>query len=64
MNSGNGKGSTTRTTSSRLAGPKGVIVLGHAVSEEPGMKICAEWLKTFITEVPVELIPPANPLEC
>jgi len=41
--------------------PKGVIVLGHAISEEPGMKICAEWLKTFITEVPVELIPAGEP---
>jgi putative NIF3 family GTP cyclohydrolase 1 type 2 len=41
--------------------PKGVIVLGHAVSEEPGMKICAEWLKTFITDVPVELIPAGEP---
>ena len=43
------------------ARPKGVIVLGHAVSEEPGMKICAEWLKTFITEVPIELIPAGEP---
>ena len=41
--------------------PKGVIVMGHAVSEEPGMKVCAEWLKTFITEVPVELIPAGEP---
>jgi len=41
--------------------PKGVIVLGHAISEEPGMKICAEWLRTFITEVPVELIPAGEP---
>jgi putative NIF3 family GTP cyclohydrolase 1 type 2 len=41
--------------------PKGVIVLGHAISEEPGMKICAEWLKTFITEVPVELVPAGEP---
>ena len=41
--------------------PKGVIVLGHAVSEEPGMKVCAEWLKTFITEVPVELVPAGEP---
>ena len=40
---------------------KGVIVLGHAVSEEPGMEICAEWLKTFITEVPIELIPAGEP---
>jgi putative NIF3 family GTP cyclohydrolase 1 type 2 len=41
--------------------PTGVIVLGHAVSEEPGMKICAEWLKTFITDVPIELIPAGEP---
>jgi len=41
--------------------PKGVIVMGHAVSEEPGMKVCADWLKTFITEVPVELIPAGEP---
>lgn len=40
---------------------KGVIVLGHAISEEPGMEICAEWLKTFITEVPVELIRAGEP---
>jgi len=40
---------------------KGVIVLGHAISEEPGMQICAEWLKTFITEVPIELIPAGEP---
>jgi putative NIF3 family GTP cyclohydrolase 1 type 2 len=41
--------------------PKGVIVMGHAVSEEPGMKVCADWLKTFITEVPIELIPAGEP---
>lgn len=41
--------------------PKGVIVLGHAISEEPGMKVCAEWLKTFMTGVPVELIPAGEP---
>ena len=41
--------------------PKGVIVMGHAVSEEPWMKVCADWLKTFITEVPVELIPAGEP---
>ena len=40
---------------------KGVIVLGHAVSEEPGMEICAEWLKTFITQVPIELIRAGEP---
>ena len=43
--------------------PKGVVVMGHAVSEEPGMKVCAEWLKTLITEVPVELIPAGEPFK-
>ena len=41
--------------------PKGVIVMGHAVSEEPGMKVCADWLKTFITDLPVDWIPAGEP---
>ncbi len=40
---------------------KGLIVLGHIPSEQAGMKNCANWLKTFITEVPVEFIPAAEP---
>jgi putative NIF3 family GTP cyclohydrolase 1 type 2 len=40
---------------------KALIVLGHIVSEQAGMKHCAGWLKTFITEVPVEFIPAAEP---
>ena len=41
--------------------PKGMILIGHWVSEEPGMKLCAEWLKTFITEVPIEWMPAGDP---
>ena len=40
---------------------KGLIVLGHVVSEQAGMKYCAEWLKSFIPEVPIEFIPAAEP---
>lgn len=40
---------------------KALILLGHVVSEQAGMKYCAEWLKSFITEVPVEFIPAAEP---
>lgn len=40
---------------------KGLIVLGHIPSEQAGMKYCADWLKTFITEVPVEFVPAAEP---
>jgi len=36
---------------------KGMIVLGHDMSEEGGMAECARWLKTFVTEVPVEFMP-------
>lgn len=40
---------------------KAVIFLGHAISEEPGMEYCADWLSTFISEVPVEFVPAGEP---
>lgn len=40
---------------------KGLIILGHVISEENGMNECARWLKTFITEVPVEFVPAGEP---
>ena len=40
---------------------KGLIILGHDVSEEAGMQECAKWLKTFITEVPIEFMPAGEP---
>jgi putative NIF3 family GTP cyclohydrolase 1 type 2 len=40
---------------------KGLIVLGHIPSEQAGMLNCANWLKTFVSEVPVEFIPAAEP---
>jgi putative NIF3 family GTP cyclohydrolase 1 type 2 len=36
---------------------KGMIILGHDMSEEHGMEECARWLKGFVTEVPVEYMP-------
>ncbi|HUA61827.1 MAG TPA: Nif3-like dinuclear metal center hexameric protein [Verrucomicrobiae bacterium] len=36
---------------------KGMIILGHDMSEERGMEECARWLKGFVTEVPVEFMP-------
>jgi putative NIF3 family GTP cyclohydrolase 1 type 2 len=36
---------------------KALILLGHIPSEQPGMEYCAEWLKTFINEVPIESYP-------
>ena len=40
---------------------KALIVLGHVVSEQGGMKYCAEWLKDFVKEVPIEFIAAAEP---
>jgi putative NIF3 family GTP cyclohydrolase 1 type 2 len=38
-------------------GGKGMILLGHVTSEEPGMRVCTTWLKGFVTEIPVEWVP-------
>ncbi len=40
---------------------KALIVLSHVPSEQPGMEECARWLKTFVTEVPVQFVPAADP---
>jgi putative NIF3 family GTP cyclohydrolase 1 type 2 len=40
---------------------KALIILGHVVSEQAGMKYCAEWLRGFIKEVPIEFIAAAEP---
>ena len=40
---------------------KALIILGHMVSEQWGMKYCAEWLKGFVPEVPVEFLPAGEP---
>jgi len=40
---------------------KGFIMLGRVLSEEPGMNVCAEWLKTLVPEVPVRWLPVGDP---
>lgn len=40
---------------------KGLIVLGHTVSEDPGMDEAADWLRGLISEVPIEFIPAGEP---
>ncbi|MBU3077364.1 Nif3-like dinuclear metal center hexameric protein [Sphingomonas quercus] len=40
---------------------KALIVLGHVLSEQWGMKACAEWLKGFVPEVPVRYLPIVEP---
>jgi putative NIF3 family GTP cyclohydrolase 1 type 2 len=40
---------------------KALILLGHVVSEQGGMIYCADWLRSFITEVPIEFVPTREP---
>ena len=40
---------------------KGLILVGRVVSEEPGMRACADWLKTLVPEVPVRHITAGDP---
>jgi putative NIF3 family GTP cyclohydrolase 1 type 2 len=41
--------------------PKALIAIGHIPSEQAGMDECAKWLRTFVTEVPVDFIPAKDP---
>jgi putative NIF3 family GTP cyclohydrolase 1 type 2 len=36
---------------------RGLVTVGRVVSEDPGMRSCAEWLKTVVPETPVQWIP-------
>jgi len=40
---------------------KALILMGHIPSEQAGMATCAQWLKTFISGVPVTFVPTAEP---
>jgi putative NIF3 family GTP cyclohydrolase 1 type 2 len=47
--------------SASLGRPKGMILLGHLLSEDHGMREVAEWLRGFITDVPIEFVPTGEP---
>jgi putative NIF3 family GTP cyclohydrolase 1 type 2 len=40
---------------------KALILLTHIPSEQAGMEECTRWLKTFISEVPIEFVPTRQP---
>lgn len=42
---------------------KALILLGHEVSEEPGMEYCARWLRPLFPSVPVTFIPAGEPFQ-
>jgi putative NIF3 family GTP cyclohydrolase 1 type 2 len=40
---------------------KALILIGHTPSEQPGMEVCAAWLKEFVTQVPVVFVEARQP---
>ena len=42
---------------------KGLVMISHEALEEWGMQVCAEWLKPFVPEVPIEWIPAGDPFQ-
>ncbi|MFN7925703.1 MAG: Nif3-like dinuclear metal center hexameric protein [Bryobacteraceae bacterium] len=40
---------------------KGLVVMGHVVSEQSGMKFCAEWLRGILPGVPVDFVAAVEP---
>ena len=40
---------------------KALIVLSHVPSEQQGMDECVRWLKTFVSEAPVQFVPTPDP---
>jgi len=40
---------------------KGLIMLGRVLSEDPGMNVCAQWLRKLIPEAPVRWLPAGDP---
>jgi putative NIF3 family GTP cyclohydrolase 1 type 2 len=40
---------------------KALIVVGHVLSEQGGMILCAEWIKSLVPEVPVEFVAAREP---
>ena len=40
---------------------RALVTVGRVVSEEPGMRACADWVKTIVKEVPVQSIAVGDP---
>jgi len=55
-------GNTEYALDAAAAGqPKGMIMLGHLMSEDHGMQEVADWLRTFLSDVPIQFIPAGEP---
>jgi putative NIF3 family GTP cyclohydrolase 1 type 2 len=40
---------------------KGLVVIGHAASEEPGIKRMVPWLQKRLPDVPIHFVPVGDP---
>jgi putative NIF3 family GTP cyclohydrolase 1 type 2 len=45
----------------RAGNRKALIVVGHVLSEQGGMMLCAKWMKEFVSEVPIEFVAASEP---
>jgi putative NIF3 family GTP cyclohydrolase 1 type 2 len=46
-----------------LGYPKGLIVIGHAASEEPGMRRIIPWLEERLPDVPIHFVQTGSPFQ-
>jgi len=44
-----------------LGGKKSLVLVGRIVSEEPGMQLCATWLKTIVPELKTSWVAVPDP---
>ncbi len=42
---------------------KALIILGHIATEQAGMEWCAEWVKGFLDEMPIQYVPIESPYD-
>lgn len=40
---------------------KGLVLVGRSLSEDAGMRVCAEWLRPIVREVPIRWMPAGDP---
>jgi putative NIF3 family GTP cyclohydrolase 1 type 2 len=40
---------------------KGLIMLGHVISEQPGMEDLANWMRPFLPGIPIQFVPAEEP---
>ena len=40
---------------------KGLVLVGRSLSEDAGMKVCADWLGTIVPEAPIRWLPAGDP---